>query len=290
MKFRGKITDIGYIQHFTNVVGTIAKLVKSCILRITEDKVFFILSERVGDTGAQVWCELSQSHFFNEYAMEGVSEEANEIYLEVSPDLLLRSLRTANTAKWLKIKLTKKHTPCLTFEIDLPSGTLHQRLVVHDVPVTVVARKHWPDFAEPVMPKFDVSIALPQLRLLKSVVDKMKNLSNYVALSANCNGEMKLSVETDMVAVNTHFQGLHNPSWCRDGGDGGLSSQSGDLDRDPQEFATSRVHIRRFAQFLNSQQVNPDKVVCNIVHHRMAHFFLMHDDVTLQYFLPVVSR
>lgn len=269
-------------------MATISKLVKTCIMRITEDKVFFILSERAGgDGGAQVWCELSQSHFFDEFAMEGVCPEANEIYLEVSPDLLLRSLRTAHAAKWLKLKLTKKHTPCLTMEIDLPSGSTHQRLVVHDIPVSVVARKHWPDFAEPMMPNFDVSIALPQLKVLKNVVDKMKNLSNYVALSANSSGEMKLSVETDMVAVNTHFQGLHNPSWSRDGGDRLAQADAG---RDPQELATARVSIRRLAQFLNSQQVNPDRVVCNIVHHRMAHFFLMHDDVTLQYFLPVVSR
>ncbi|XP_059140920.1 checkpoint protein HUS1-like [Physella acuta] len=287
MKFRGKIVDIGCIHHFTNIVGTISKLVKTCILRITEDKVFFILSERIGEGGAQIWCELPQSHFFDEFAMEGVSQDANEIYLEVSPDLMLRSLKTAHSAKWIKIKLTKKHVPCLTMEIDLPSGSSNQRLVVHDVPVTVVARKHWPDFTEPEMPKFDVSIAMPQLKVLKNVVDKMKNLNNYLSLSANNNGEMKLSVETEMVSVSTHFQNLHNPTWTREGGSQQLSQSS---DQNSNEFFTARVDIRKFAMFLNSQQVNPSRVVCNVVHHRMIHFFLMHDDVSLQYFLPVVSR
>lgn len=51
--------------------------------------------------------------------MEGVSQEDNEIYLEMYPDLVLRSLKTAQSAKWVKIKLTKKHTPCLTIEVDL---------------------------------------------------------------------------------------------------------------------------------------------------------------------------
>ncbi|GFR92541.1 checkpoint protein HUS1-like [Elysia marginata] len=256
-------------------------------MRITEDKVFFILSERVNDGGAQIWCELPQSHFFDEYAMEGVSAESNEIYLEVAPDLLVRSLKTAQSAKWVKVKLTKKNFPCLTIEVDLPSGSVHQRLVVHDIPVSVVARKHWPDFTEPEMPRFDVSIALPQLRLLKNVVDKMKNLSNYVAVSANNSGEMKVSVETDMVSISTHFQNLFNPSWNKDDSQ---TQPSMSEDRDPQQFATSRVDIRRFAQFLNSQQVNPDRIICNVVHHRMLHFFLLHDDVSLQYFLPVVSR
>lgn len=59
-----------------------------------------------------------QGHFFDEYAMEGVSKEANEIYLEVAPDNIVKALKTASNAKWIKIKLTKKHVPCLTFEID----------------------------------------------------------------------------------------------------------------------------------------------------------------------------
>ena len=51
--------------------------------------------------------------------MEGVSEEANEIYLELAPENLVKALKTAQSAKWIKIKLAKKHTPCLTVEVDL---------------------------------------------------------------------------------------------------------------------------------------------------------------------------
>lgn len=51
--------------------------------------------------------------------MDGVSPEANEIYLEITPDLLVRTLKTAQSAKSVKIKLTKKHSPCLTLEIEL---------------------------------------------------------------------------------------------------------------------------------------------------------------------------
>ena len=40
----------------------------------------------------------------------------------------------------------------------------------------------------------------------------MKNLSLFQMLSANRSGELKLSVETDMVSVSTHFQDLHNPT------------------------------------------------------------------------------
>ena len=51
--------------------------------------------------------------------MEGVSQEDNEIYLELIPENFLRALKTAQNAKWVKIKLTKKHSPCLTVEVEL---------------------------------------------------------------------------------------------------------------------------------------------------------------------------
>jgi len=50
--------------------------------------------------------------------------DANEIYLETVPENSVRCLRSAQNAKSVKIKLTKKHTPCLTFEVELVSSML----------------------------------------------------------------------------------------------------------------------------------------------------------------------
>lgn len=119
--------------------------------------------------------------------MEGVSSEDNEIYLELIPENLGKALKAAQNARSLKIKLTKKHAPCLTLEIELvqtclliktiifkinivniyiiiisfqPSLTHRPRVVVHDVPVTVIPRRMWRDYSEPTMPHFDVSLHL----------------------------------------------------------------------------------------------------------------------------------
>ena len=62
-----------------------------------------------------------QANFFDEYQMDGVNDEYNEIYLEVTTENIVRSLKSAQSAKSMKIKLTKKDTPCLTFEIELVS-------------------------------------------------------------------------------------------------------------------------------------------------------------------------
>lgn len=51
--------------------------------------------------------------------MEGLSEEFNEIYLEFQVDNLVTAYRSAQAAKSVKLKLTKKHVPCLTLEVEL---------------------------------------------------------------------------------------------------------------------------------------------------------------------------
>lgn len=62
-----------------------------------------------------------QGNFFDEYQMEGVSAEDNEICLEVAPENLSRALKTTQNAKSIKVKLTKKHCPCLTVAAELVS-------------------------------------------------------------------------------------------------------------------------------------------------------------------------
>ncbi|XP_044032156.1 checkpoint protein HUS1 isoform X2 [Siniperca chuatsi] len=213
MKFRGKIVDVACLNHFSRVITTISKLTKMCVLRLTPDHLFFVLSGKVANGGVSMWCELSQANFFDEYQMEGVSSEDNEICLEVTPENLSRALKTVQNAKAVKVKLTKKHCPCLTIAAELPTLSSVSRVVTHDVPVDVIPRRLWHEFKEPSMPDFDVSIYLPPLKTIKNVVDRMKNLSNFLVMEANLNGEMNLKIETDLVSVTTHFKDLGNPPW-----------------------------------------------------------------------------
>ncbi|XP_055513266.1 checkpoint protein HUS1 [Leucoraja erinacea] len=283
MKFRAKIVDVACLNHFTRIVNTISKLTKSCILRLTSDKLFFILSDKVASGGVAMWCQLFQGNFFDEFQIEGVSAEYNEIYLELTPENFSRSLKTSQNAKAVKIKLTMKHCPCITIAVELPSLSSHTRIVTHDIPVTIIPRKLWNDFEEPSVPDFDVSIYLPVLKTMKSVVERMKNLSNHIVIEANQNGEMNLKIDTELVSVTTHFKELGNPPWVEDG------TQSDSFQRrDPTNMAKARVDIKRLLQFLAGQQVNPSKAICNIVNKKVIHFVLLHEDVSLQYFIPAL--
>ncbi|XP_078541977.1 checkpoint protein HUS1 isoform X2 [Lissotriton helveticus] len=259
MRFRSKIVDVSCLNHFTRVVNTIAKLTKSCTLRLTISKLYFILTDKVANGGVSMWCELSQGNFFDEFQMEGVSAEHNDIYLELTPENLARALKTAQNAKAVKIKLTNKHCPCLTVAVELPSLSSSSRIVTHDIPVGVIPRRLWHDFREPSVPDFDV-------------------------IEANRNGEMNLKIETDLVSVTTNFKDLGNPPWISDD-----TSQASTQDRDPEAMAEARVDIRKLLQFLAGQQVNPTKAICNIVNKRIVHFILLHEDVSLQYFIPAVA-
>lgn len=82
--------------------------------------------------GAAVNASVFQGNFFDEFQLEGVSADANEIFLEVAPENLSRALKTAQNAKSVKIKLTKKSCPCLTLAAELvrrkpPSVTAKNR-------------------------------------------------------------------------------------------------------------------------------------------------------------------
>jgi len=46
------------------VVGTLAKLAKAITLRITTNKLYFILSERLVNGGVGIWCEMLQVIYF----------------------------------------------------------------------------------------------------------------------------------------------------------------------------------------------------------------------------------
>ncbi|CAM9912778.1 unnamed protein product [Rangifer tarandus platyrhynchus] len=284
MKFRAKIVDTACLNHFTRVSNMIAKLAKTCTLRISPDKLNFVLSDKVANGGVSMWCELEQENFFSEFQMEGVSAENNEIYLELTSENLSRALKTAQNARTLKIKLTNKHFPCLTISIEMLSMSSSSRVVTHDIPVKVIPRKLWMDLQEPTVPDADVSIYLPVLKTMKSVVEKMKNISNHLIIEANLNGELNLKIETELVCVTTHFKDLENPPLGKF-----PASKNASQDRNSEQMAEVHIDIRKLLQFLAGQQVNPTKATCNIVKNKIVHFDLLHEDVSLQYFIPALS-
>ena len=69
MKFRAKM-NAAYVRAFHNVLSTMAKLSKSCALKLDQDYLYFIINES-GVSGFSAWCQLERNTFFEEYVLEG---------------------------------------------------------------------------------------------------------------------------------------------------------------------------------------------------------------------------
>ncbi|CAK9829107.1 Checkpoint protein HUS1 [Anthophora retusa] len=273
MKFRCRMVDVVAMRDFTNIVNIISRITKQCTLRLTPDEMCFSIGE---DRTSMFWAELTQTHFFTEYVMNGVTEEQNEIYLELEASMLARSLSSLRmTAKSVKIKLTNKRQPCLTLEIELPSLSIESRQCLHDVPVRVIPRREWTEHQAPNIPEFDISVNMPQLRYVKGIVDRMKNMSPRITVNADKSGMFVLKIETDSATVSTHFQNLQVWSCSQ---------------QDCEDEISATVDIKKFFTFLAWDIVHPECVKCNILQDKMVNLFLqLADYLKIHYFLPAMT-
>jgi len=288
MKFRGRMLEQSAIKKFYAVVVSTNKLAKLCVLRLTADKVYFIVSDQSAAGAPSVWVEMQQEAFFNEYNIEGVSPEQNEIYLEFDPDKVAKNLVIVKTgqSRSVKIRLTKQgNVPNLTFDVELVAG----RVVTHDIPVSVLPRKVWSDYQEPALPSFDISVCLPEVKRLRHLLDRYRNLGAAVTVTASREplavagsglGRLAFRVTSDEGVFTTTYPDLQLPVY----GSGGTP---GDGDG---AAASVRVDIRRLYQFLAGEQLQPKRAIANIVDQQALHMFFLHEELLVQYFLPATNR
>ncbi|XP_068624128.1 checkpoint protein HUS1 [Battus philenor] len=287
MKFRALMADAGPMREFSNIVTTISKLSKECVLRLSCDNIYFIVSDDTGGPAPPIlWCEIPQNMFFIEYQLIGVDDQHKDIFLTFSSANLARPLLTLKSAKSLKMKLTKKQCPCITLEIEMPSSTSQEtRQVTHDIPVTVVPRKVWSDFQEPRVPKPDISIELPTLKQLRTTIDRMRTMASDVVIRASEEGRLTLQIKTDMAKVSTRFKGLrvHAFEGPIDHSDSETESQ---VNEDLSRVCSCRVDAKKLSMFLAADQISHNQVICSIVHKRLVILCLQTDErVQLQCFI-----
>lgn len=72
-----------------------------------------------------------------------------------------------------------------------------------------------------------MSLYLPDLKQLRHLAERYKNLGHHVVVEAARSGKLRLSVETDAVEVVTHFKDLESPR-CDDTALSGVPGLAGD--------------------------------------------------------------
>ncbi|KAF6019858.1 HUS1 [Bugula neritina] len=288
MRFKATLVDINSISFLSKVVLGVAKLSKSCVIRLTATKIYFILTQNQLHGGTNLWCELPQINFCSGYEFSGHTDR-NETYMEVAMDLFGHALKSAHQAQTLRIKLTQKATACLTLEVVQPTLSINSssRTVIHDIPIKIIPSRLWDEYKEPDIPEFEVSLYLPPLKIMKTVIERLKNISNALCLSANQKGDLVLKIKSEMAAVSVSFKDLMQANWKETG-----SSQSqGSMiqpssNRNASKFFEVTIDNKRLHAFLSSIQIPADKIVCNIIANEAIQMFVINDQLSLQYTIP----
>jgi HUS1 checkpoint protein len=187
-------------------------------------------------------------------------------------------LKSGQLATEITLKLTKKNQVAfLTLAIEIQQS--HQMMsVLQDIPIKLLSSAQLAQFSEPHLPDPEVWIMMPPLKLLRSVIDRMKNVYDYLTIMANMGGELTLKVETDMVSIATFYTGLDHPQ---------IEGRSPPR-CDPGKSAVVKVDIKKFARFLYSQQVSPTNVILCIIENTAVVLHVLLEDLYLTYYIPVV--
>ena len=115
---------------------------------------------------------------------------------------------------------------------------------------------------------------MPQLKHVRSMVERMKNMSPYLILEADRTGKLVLKVDNDSASIATHFRNL-------------IVWNSSDIEEDE---ITASVDIKKFHTFLSWDIIHPDSVRCNILHERTVNLHLCSEGyLTIHYFMPAIA-
>ncbi|KXS19231.1 Hus1-like protein, partial [Gonapodya prolifera JEL478] len=273
------------LPSLTEIAQSANSLAKTCIARITPTKVFFIVADTNADSAIQLWAHIEADKVFEDFRIE--SQNNNEIWLELSPELLARSLKSTAHADGTNLRLTKRDEKAvLSFQVSAVSRTHKHVQITQDLPVRVLTKAQADVIQEPMVPDPQVHIMPPPLSALRPLVDRLKQLSGQCVISANMQGEWRVEAQADGVTVEARWEKLVNPGLDPSA----LPPPNSQPARDGFAFARTRVDSRDLAKFLRSDVVNPTKVVCCLIeNHAVVFYVYIRDEGTgaLTYFIPL---
>jgi len=284
MRFRANVEDVGsffskcskkvlrnaiwdVLDFRAEITQAIEKLQKRCIIKFTESHMHIICNHDASEGGVQVWSQVKVQSLFRDYRIQ--SNSNNEITFLISPEALLLALRSAWNPSSLEstpetvMKLAKKNDQAvLSFDISgsMSSGRLVR--VGHDVRIEVMKPSDVKRLSEPMCPEPDVHILLPPLQKLRTIVERLRPLSDVIAVRCNNNGKLEISVQTEGVRVDTQWSGCTNPKMAQEGASQNAEA-GGEIEKpDPDQLFCVLISIKSFIKFLNSHVLSSTTIAC----------------------------
>uniref|UniRef100_A0A1A9WS12 Checkpoint protein n=1 Tax=Glossina brevipalpis TaxID=37001 RepID=A0A1A9WS12_9MUSC len=293
MKFSAKIDDGQYMREFQNIVLTLAKLTKECVIIMKKDKLNFIANEESGSTAPLVWIEINAQLYFTNYIMEEkISKDDDDddnstIMLAISPIHFSRALSSFKlNARNFKFKLIHLQFPCLRTETEVISqNSGESRQIVHDVPVTVIPRNEWNYYDLPQIPRTQLIINVCSNSLLRGLIDKLKNISPTLIFEANSMGELNLVAKNELTTITTRFKKLEVKSVTTNGGGNGDDEEK---EKENIEVKCS-VDCKKTSLFFTALQVPTTELSCGIDDDHLIHIEIkIREGVFIHSILPGV--
>lgn len=284
MKFRAVCNAPSAQRELHGILSALARIHKEVTLILQPDSLQFIVPENCTQGTPWLWSDVANaSALFAEYHMEGVDRLLhNRIVLQLNAVKLCGALSALNRSgsssaagqlppvRYVKFKLTNRQFPCLSVELEIPSAVINggsnagsiaqqYRSVTHDVPVQLVAVRDWHEFEVPRSARSQQlmdsqSFSLPSLRSLRTLVDRIKNLSSSITVYYNGSGELALVVETDSATVASHYKNLLTKrSTSNDGNGDSAADETAMTDVDGE--VSCRVSSKQLSMILGSLQL-----------------------------------
>eukprot|EP01138_Halocafeteria_seosinensis_P015123 gb/GECG01015436.1/.p1 GENE.gb/GECG01015436.1/~~gb/GECG01015436.1/.p1 ORF type:complete len:319 (+),score=25.73 gb/GECG01015436.1/:1-957(+) len=210
MKFRA-LFEISKFKTFVTVVQSMTKLSEEATLILNRDGLQ-LHCEAGANHPLKCFAQLDPSDLWSSFIIE--SRANNVIGLKFDLGTLMHALRGGNGAHSVSMKLTKKgQTKYLSLAMEVMQDV--GLVINHEVPVRVLAESQLPEYKEPELPSPLASAALPDVRRLKTLVERLKTFSPHeVSFEIRPDGTLCVCIETTDTAIKAYYPDMADQCKC----------------------------------------------------------------------------
>lgn len=281
MKFTARLDESHYMRELLNVINTVSKLTKECVLHLHTDRVGVVANEETNTFTPLFWVNINSEEFFAEYTIQGSTDDTEQqIVLIASPLHLCRAFASLKSnAIRCHIKLITLQYDCLRVEVEVPAFKTDQvRQLINDVPVTILLAEEREMYRMPRIPNTPLILSIGQIRLLRNLLERMDHLAPSITFGLSSDGELYLTVNTDMADVTTRYKGQeviassHPASFPPSNRSHRSSIEKVTAAAVPIHRVTCPVDCKKVANFLSALQVTIEQLICGIDQDRFLYF------------------
>lgn len=230
----------------------------------------FIANDTLKEQGNYLSVLIPSRPDFDVFNFMGVSEERNEIVMEVDIDDFEKSV--AGSHSYLKIKLRQKanQSPFLQLE-------LRDRGTIHELPVKLIKTAHWPLYQRPDLPNSMMGVYFPPIKSVMRVLQSLKHVGNrHITIKVSNSGEMHLKCRMDQADITIYFSDLMNDTITEE--------------QTQERWCTVRLSLKVvhmfFSGFMFMAHFN---VLFNVVSDRYAEFILRRDGLVVSFLVGGIN-